>query len=633
MGRPFLLALPLALATVLGACGHDFFGVDEVDWRVSGVVILDGAPVGGVTVRLTTSLLADAFPATSRPDGTFVIRATTCRTPYLGLGDRRFRLDFITGFVQGHGPGCPSPLSGVHVYVSRYPPLELLTTALVDGAVALDYDQPLLASGGVSPYGWRLESGSLPPGLVLQDDRILGTPTAAGSFSFTVGVTSWDLQHLEGGVTVEILDGAVVGPLESCDGRPSDAFLGFASSEIARRVGAGAGLDPTALVTCADAARVTELDASYADAHDVDGLPGLSGLQNLSSLVWLDLSGNPVVSLAPLQGLTSLVALNLDYTGATDVTHLAGLTSLRRLEISDVGLWYSPPLDIAPLGALTGLTVLDISVGRADDLTALSGLTQLDTLRASVNQIDDVSALSGMSGLRWLELSNNGITSVEPLSGLTALEGLDLDWNPVEDLSPLSGMTAMRRLGLNLPQQGGVGGIEPLAGMTQLEEVRLVRRVVPDTSPLNGLLSLTSLVIWAGKIPTLELAHLPSLNRVLASGDSIAAVSLTDLLSLVELDLSGNLISDISGFQELTALEVLELGGNDIVDIGPLADITSLRVLSLWGNQDLADIQPLLDNTGLGGGDTVDLSGTMVSCTSIQALRARGVVVFPSCDP
>jgi hypothetical protein len=40
-----------------------------------------------------------------------------------------------------------------------------------------------------------------------------------------------------------------------------------------------------------------------------------------------------------------------------------------------------------------------------------------------------------------------------------------------------------------------------------------------------------------------------------------------------------------------------------------------------------------LDNTGLGGGDTVDLSGTMVSCTSIQALRARGVVVFPSCDP
>jgi Putative Ig domain len=49
----------------------------------------------------------------------------------------------------------------------------------------------LFADGGVPDYTWSLVSGQLPPGLELSESpgRITGTPTEAGTFTFTVRVT------------------------------------------------------------------------------------------------------------------------------------------------------------------------------------------------------------------------------------------------------------------------------------------------------------------------------------------------------------------------------------------------------------------------------------------------------------
>jgi hypothetical protein len=43
----------------------------------------------------------------------------------------------------------------------------------------------------VQPYSWSLVSGQIPPGLSLSESpgRITGTPTEAGTFTFTVRVT------------------------------------------------------------------------------------------------------------------------------------------------------------------------------------------------------------------------------------------------------------------------------------------------------------------------------------------------------------------------------------------------------------------------------------------------------------
>ena len=79
------------------------------------------------------------------------------------------------------------------------------------------------------------------------------------------------------------------------------------------------------------------------------------------------------------------------------------------------------------------------------------------------------------------------------------------------------------------------------------------------------------------------------------------------------------------------SLTDLHLSYNSIHDISPLSGLTSLTTLRLENNQNLTNIQPLLDNTGLGAGDTVNLESTSVSCTDVAALQAKGVLVLHDC--
>ncbi|HEY6344829.1 MAG TPA: putative Ig domain-containing protein [Bryobacteraceae bacterium] len=62
------------------------------------------------------------------------------------------------------------------------------TPSLPDGVAGVAYSQTLAAGGGTTPYTWSITSGSLPAGLSLSSNVISGTPTAAGSSTFTVQV-------------------------------------------------------------------------------------------------------------------------------------------------------------------------------------------------------------------------------------------------------------------------------------------------------------------------------------------------------------------------------------------------------------------------------------------------------------
>ena len=56
-------------------------------------------------------------------------------------------------------------------------------------SLAAPYSYQLTATGGTTPYTWSVNAGSLPPGITLSSDGLLsGTPTAVGSFTFTVNV-------------------------------------------------------------------------------------------------------------------------------------------------------------------------------------------------------------------------------------------------------------------------------------------------------------------------------------------------------------------------------------------------------------------------------------------------------------
>lgn len=87
------------------------------------------------------------------------------------------------------------------------PPLPLRITnggaTLAPGTVGQPYANSLFAFGGVRPWTWSIV-GTLPPGLRLSGNTISGTPTTAGSFSFTARVRSADGQQAEQVFTIII---------------------------------------------------------------------------------------------------------------------------------------------------------------------------------------------------------------------------------------------------------------------------------------------------------------------------------------------------------------------------------------------------------------------------------------------
>ena len=112
-------------------------------------------------------------------------------------------------------------------------------------------------------------------------------------------------------------------------------------------------------------------------------------------------------------------------------------------------------------------------------------------------------------------------------------------------------------------------------------------------------------------------------------------VGIQNLPSLTTLVLANTSITDISALSGLTSLAILNLANTSVTDISALSGLTGLSMLRLDHNPDLNNIQPLLDNTALGGSvETqeptflVDLRSTNVSCTDAAALRAKGGIVY-----
>jgi hypothetical protein len=77
---------------------------------------------------------------------------------------------------------------------------------LTGGTVGVPYEIGLFPLGGVPPWTWSHIAGTLPPGLSVQASpgRVSGTPTTAGTFTFTVRVADSSGQSATGQFTITI---------------------------------------------------------------------------------------------------------------------------------------------------------------------------------------------------------------------------------------------------------------------------------------------------------------------------------------------------------------------------------------------------------------------------------------------
>ena len=76
---------------------------------------------------------------------------------------------------------------------ARYPSptVAFYATAIAGATIGVPYSQTFSGTGGTTPYSWTVTGGSLPTGCTLNASTgvVSGTPTAAGTFTFTIKIT------------------------------------------------------------------------------------------------------------------------------------------------------------------------------------------------------------------------------------------------------------------------------------------------------------------------------------------------------------------------------------------------------------------------------------------------------------
>jgi hypothetical protein len=98
-----------------------------------------------------------------------------------------------------------SVTAGKQFSLTVAPGISLTTPAALPNAMAgAPYSYTVAAAGGQPPYSWRITDGTLPDGLSLNGaaGTIAGTPTAAGTFNFTLEVTDATGLKASGPVTL-----------------------------------------------------------------------------------------------------------------------------------------------------------------------------------------------------------------------------------------------------------------------------------------------------------------------------------------------------------------------------------------------------------------------------------------------
>lgn len=341
------------------------------------------------------------------------------------------------------------------------------------------------------------------------------------------------------------------------------------------------------------------LRLSFHDIHDIRELTKLPRLRG----IWLD--GNPIDDLAPLGEITTLDNLAFE-GGLRELPFLKNLTELRELHIN--GCRTLPP----ELLGLPNLTILCAPGGEVEDISMLAQISGLTAVDISWNLVKDLEPLRGLP-LTELYLQGNPIEDYEPIRELyPKLQGRDFDYielkqsddpdrvitfaDPVLEQKvraamekPEGDITAgeaaqVITLGLHnewqpqIPQETQVTSLQGMQAFLSLRELDVGFNAVSELSALSGLTELRKLNL---------------------GGNAIADVSpLSGLTHLEELTLFGNRISDISPLSSLTTLRSLHLGNNLISDIDALAGLTHLENLYM-GECGIEDISPLAGRTGM----------------------------------
>ena len=279
---------------------------------------------------------------------------------------------------------------------------------------------------------------------------------------------------------------------------------------------------PDALITAADMATLTRLDAEDAN---ITNLTGLAAATNLDRL---ELRDNDISDLSPLKDLIKLQVLDLDNNNISNLSPLKGLINLTNLDIS-----HNAITDFSPLAGLIRLESIRFTENPIADLTPLTKLISLRRLHTWGTPIENLSAVTALPKLRILDICGGELTDISPLAEMTQLRELYLVGNQITDITPLSSLTGLTRLSL---RQNQISDVSTLATLHNLTWIELDNNNIQDFSPLNVLPKDVSITTFSnpGDVRPAPKITGPWLWVTVPTGDvsgAAAAASGTDFLN------------------------------------------------------------------------------------------------------
>jgi hypothetical protein len=247
----FGLAVIVALAFLLSSCTavDSSTTVSSLSARKAGskfaTLTLGGTTLPGATTNTSYSYRLQAeggappfrwtLAGGELPTGLLLDRVGNIS----GTPTKSGTFDFAATVTDGESPVAIATANFVVVVAGSSSQLAISTSSLPNGTSGTTYSARLQATGGTTPYTWSLVTGQLPVGLSLAADSgaITGTPTQAGSFSFTARVSDGGTVAPQKSFTISIASSEPVAAVSIATGSLPSGTSGTAYSASLQATG------------------------------------------------------------------------------------------------------------------------------------------------------------------------------------------------------------------------------------------------------------------------------------------------------------------------------------------------------------------------------------------------------------
>lgn len=261
--------------------------------------------------------------------------------------------------------------------------------------------------------------------------------------------------------------------------------------------------------------------------------------------------------------------LNLANNNITDITPISNLSNLTLLDLSNNAniKIYDKETEECYLPNKENLQELNISFTNTSDISFVSQLSNLKILNLSNNAIGATTQLQHLSNIEVLNLSSNAsIKAIDDILGLSTLKNLDISQTGItsllhskssEDDEEPYGIHVLENLEVLNVGYNALESIDPILYYYLDTMVVLGKEVKYPRAFLENLKELNFNYTGQSKIDFETLILLKNLTQLHMRGNEISKLSeeITELKNLEYIDLSYNLLTDISKFRKYITVE------------------------------------------------------------------------------